>query len=233
MALLYSWANIENAPYRDFSRQRKSIFTSAAQRAEGAGSEAVGERTACGASEKAVPSSATPGSATPGSATVDFCSPALPAGSGPKNVMSYQPLPAQLPRTQGLFPHDLPPIAKAEMRAVLPEPEPPGKTSSVLAVYSIAGGAGKTHALRKPGQNPLLSRRATAARRRIRPWAPALLFRSNRAADGAQEVCSARCERPVHPGNRRRQGDGSMAGWRSERRDGNLATYHSRPWAGL
>jgi cellulose biosynthesis protein BcsQ len=56
----------------------------------------------------------------------------------------HQPVPAELPDTQGAFPEKFTIAAKPGMGAGICELEPAGKGSPVLAVYSIAGGVGKT-----------------------------------------------------------------------------------------
>jgi cellulose biosynthesis protein BcsQ len=146
VALLYSWAKIENAPYRDFSRQRKGPPNPPVRSAEGAKNEETGWRGQSNGSQEAVPPSAALASPTPASATVDVCSPLLLAGLSPEKAMPaiHQPPPTQLMGTHDLFPQPFPAVAKAGMQAALREPEPPDKASPVLAVYSIAGGVGKT-----------------------------------------------------------------------------------------
>jgi len=54
----------------------------------------------------------------------------------------HQTPPPHLPGTHDLFPQAFPAVSKAGMQAALHEPEP--QASPVLAVYSIAGGVGKT-----------------------------------------------------------------------------------------
>jgi cellulose biosynthesis protein BcsQ len=146
VALLYSWAKIENAPYRDFSRQRKGSPNPPVRSAEGAKTEETGGRRQSNGSQGAVPSSAALASPTSVSATVDVCSPLLLAGLSPEKAMpaNHQPPPTQLMGTHDLFTQPFPAVAKAGMQAALRESEPPEKASPVLAVYSVAGGVGKT-----------------------------------------------------------------------------------------
>jgi cellulose biosynthesis protein BcsQ len=143
VALLYSWAKIENAQYRDFSKQRKRAPTPPAQTEQGAIEDAGGSGKSSG-SQKTAPSFVDLPSPNPANATVDVCSPLLLAGLSPERAMPaiHQTPPPQLPGTHDLFPHAFPAVPKAGMQAALREPEP--QSSPVLGVYSIAGGVGKT-----------------------------------------------------------------------------------------
>jgi cellulose biosynthesis protein BcsQ len=146
VALLFSWAKIENAPYRDFSRLRKGAPKPSVHRAEGTRNEDTGGRGESNGSQETVPSSAALASPTPACATVDVCSPLLLAGLSPEKVMStnHQPPPAQQPGTHDLLPQAFQGVSRAGIQTALREPERPDKGSPVLAVYSIAGGVGKT-----------------------------------------------------------------------------------------
>ena len=140
VALLFSWAKIENAHYRDFSRKRPSLSIPV-QNGSGAKNEELAVRVESNGNQE-TGSFSLPAA----SATVDVCSPAIPIGLGPQGAMPaiHQPIPVQLPETRGLFPQDFPAAPNVGMHGGLREPELPGKASPVVAVYSIAGGVGKT-----------------------------------------------------------------------------------------
>jgi cellulose biosynthesis protein BcsQ len=141
VALLYSWAKIENAPYRDFSRQPKSPpeppvhTTERAQDASGERAESKGDGNEDGASSAAVLASP-----APAQAGADVSGPLLLVGLSPEKAMPE----TQLPGNQDWFPQAFTAIARAGMHAGPHEPKPSDKTSPVLAVYSVAGGVGKT-----------------------------------------------------------------------------------------
>jgi cellulose biosynthesis protein BcsQ len=121
VAMLFSWAKIQNAPYRDFSRQPKrsqspSIHTDA-------------------------PSS----SAIAASANIDVCSPELRPGLSSEQTMplEHQAAPSDDPGTRRSIQRDVPAASQVGLRAVY-QPGSAGKPFPVIGIYSIAGGAGKT-----------------------------------------------------------------------------------------
>jgi cellulose biosynthesis protein BcsQ len=124
VAMLFSWAKIQNAPYRDFSRQPKrspspEVYTGA-------------------------PSSPANGaSANTASASIDVCSPELRAVLGSEQTAPVEPqtLPSHDPGTLASLHQDDPLVSKVAMRAAYPGS---GKPSPVIGIYSVAGGAGKT-----------------------------------------------------------------------------------------
>jgi cellulose biosynthesis protein BcsQ len=143
VALLYSWARIENAQYRDFSKQRKRPPTPPVQTEQGA-NENTGGSGESSDSQKTAPSSVALPPPTPANVTVDAGNPPLLAGLNPERAMPaiHQTPPPQLPGTHDVFPQAFPAVSKPGMQAALREHEP--QASPVLAVYSIAGGVGKT-----------------------------------------------------------------------------------------
>ena len=111
VALLYSWANVEDATYRNFSRQPKSLSKQSAQAGKDEGPGGQSE------SNGGYGSNGSYGMVTD-PANLEPSDPAQFAGLAPEAAMP------------GIHP-----------------PSPPvrsGKASSALAVYSIAGGVGKT-----------------------------------------------------------------------------------------
>lgn len=109
VALLFSWAKIENAGYRDFSRQRPHA-TPDENRNDAKNEHVEAENNA-----------------------------SLAAEPDPQPAPEiHSPVAPQLPSTHLLFPQD---PRKAAPGPGIREPE---KAPPVLAVYSIAGGAGKT-----------------------------------------------------------------------------------------
>lgn len=147
VALLYSWAKMENAHYRDFSRQPKKPIQPPVPTAERP-HEATGERVESNGngSQGVAPSSAVLASPVPAHASVDVSSPLLLDGLSPERAMpeTHRASSSQQPGNQDWFPQAFPAIATAGMQTGLDEPKPANKTSPVLAVYSIAGGVGKT-----------------------------------------------------------------------------------------
>jgi cellulose synthase operon protein YhjQ len=140
VAFLYSWAKIENAPYRDFSRQRISL-SNPVQNGKGPQNEDVKVGLETNNSQGAVTLPM-----PPATATIDVCGPAISTGLGPQPAMPaiHQPTPAQLPDTPGSFPEDFTIAARPGIGAGIRELDPARKASPVMAVYSIAGGVGKT-----------------------------------------------------------------------------------------
>jgi cellulose biosynthesis protein BcsQ len=103
VALLYSWAKVENTPYRDFSRQR----TSPSKARHDGGQKVGGEKTEAIADNRSI---------------------ALPE--------TRQAASGQQQTTNGV---SSPPIRSGYREEAAPRQAPP-----VLAVFSLAGGAGKT-----------------------------------------------------------------------------------------
>jgi cellulose biosynthesis protein BcsQ len=147
VALLYSWAKIENAHYRDFSRPPKTHSHPLAQNAEQA-HEVPGERVESSGSsnQDAAPSVAVQASPTPAHTPGDAPGPLLLTGLSPEKAMpeTHQTSSAQLPAYQDWLPQAFTPMATPGMQVGPHEPRPADKTTPVLAVYSIAGGVGKT-----------------------------------------------------------------------------------------
>jgi cellulose biosynthesis protein BcsQ len=128
VAMLFSWAKMENTPYRDFSRPRK---TASAPIAEKAVAEGPAKREA-----EPLPAAVT--SSFPGSVPPDLRTPRATNGTASDQAMA----PTQ--RTSATHPSS-------------------GRLAPVLAVYSVAGGVGKTtlaanlgKALCSLGEQPLL-----------------------------------------------------------------------------
>ena len=123
VAMLFSWAKIQNTPYRDFSRQPKPKPSPSPPVHAGA------------------PSS----SAVAASANIDVCSPELrpDLGSDQTTPVEHQASPAHDPGVRSSLRQDVPALSQAGMRAAY-QAGPPGKPSPVVGIYSVAGGAGKT-----------------------------------------------------------------------------------------
>jgi cellulose biosynthesis protein BcsQ len=121
VAMLFSWAKIQNTPYRDFSRQPKRSPL------------------------PPVHSEAPFSSATVASASIDVCSSELRPDSGlePTTPVAHQAAPSHDPVTSPSVRQDLPVVSQAAMRAIH-QPGHLGKPSPVIGIYSVAGGAGKT-----------------------------------------------------------------------------------------
>jgi cellulose biosynthesis protein BcsQ len=121
VAMLFSWAKIQNAPYRDFSRQPKR------------------------SPSPPVHTGAPPSSAVATSANIDVCSPELRAvlGSESTILVEHQTAPSHDPGILPSLRQDLSVVSQAAMRAIH-QPSHPGKPSPVIGIYSVAGGAGKT-----------------------------------------------------------------------------------------
>jgi cellulose biosynthesis protein BcsQ len=118
--MLFSWAKIQNTPYRDFARQPK--------------------RSPSPPVHTDAPSS----SATPVSANIDVCSPELRPGSlEPTAPAEHQTSTSHDPGNLPSLRQDLPVVSQTAMRAIH-QPGHPGKPSPVIGIYSVAGGAGKT-----------------------------------------------------------------------------------------
>jgi cellulose biosynthesis protein BcsQ len=147
VALLYSWAKIENAHYRDFSRPPKTHSHPPAQIAEQA-HEVPGERVESNgsSSQEGAASVAVYASPAPAHTPGDAPGPLLLTGLSPEKAMpeTHQTSSAQLPPYQDWLPQAFTPIATPGMQVGPHEPKPAEKTTPVLAVYSIAGGVGKT-----------------------------------------------------------------------------------------
>jgi cellulose biosynthesis protein BcsQ len=147
VALLYSWAKIENAHYRDFSRPPKTHSHPPAQITEQA-QEVPGERVEDNVSsnQDAVLPVAVNVSPAPAHTPGDAAGPLLLIGMSPEKAMpeTHQTSSAQLPTNQDWLPQAFTAIATPAMQVGPHEPKLADKTTPVLAVYSIAGGVGKT-----------------------------------------------------------------------------------------
>jgi cellulose biosynthesis protein BcsQ len=137
VAMLFSWAKIQNAPYRDFTRQPKRppappIHTS----------ERAKDQDIAGDSNSSQATAASPIAA---SANIDVCSPELRPGSGSEQTtpVERQASPSRDPGTGHSLRQDVPPPSKGGMRTTF-QPDSPGKLSPVIGIYSVAGGVGKT-----------------------------------------------------------------------------------------
>jgi cellulose biosynthesis protein BcsQ len=137
VAMLFSWAKIQNAPYRDFTRQPKRppappIHTS----------ERAKDQDIAGDSNSSQATAASPIAA---SANIDVCSPELRPGSGSEQTtpVERQASPSHDPGTGHSLRQDVPPPSKGGMRTTF-QPDSPGKLSPVIGIYSVAGGVGKT-----------------------------------------------------------------------------------------
>jgi cellulose biosynthesis protein BcsQ len=147
VALLYSWAKIENAHYRDFSRPPKTHSHPPAQIAKQA-HEAPGEGVESNGSsnQDEVPSVAVAASPIPAHTPVVAPGPLLLTGLSPEKVIpeTHQSSSVQSLAYQDWLPQAFTPIATPGMQVGPHEPKPADKTTPVLAVYSTAGGVGKT-----------------------------------------------------------------------------------------
>jgi cellulose biosynthesis protein BcsQ len=147
VALLYSWAKMESAPYRDFARPPKGGSQPPAQIPEQE-QEVVGQSVESNGSgnQDAALSATVLASQAPAHVAVDAPSPLLLAGLIPEKAMlvTHQTPAAQLPANQDWLPQAFTAIAAAGMQVGPHEPKPSDKTPPVLAVYSIAGGVGTT-----------------------------------------------------------------------------------------
>jgi cellulose biosynthesis protein BcsQ len=121
VAMLFSWAKIQNAPYRDFSRQPKQ------------------------SPSPPVHTDSPSSSANAASANIDVCSPELRAALGSEQTapVKHQGFPSRDPGNCPSLRQDVPAVSQVGMRAIH-EPGSPGKLSPVIGIYSVAGGAGKT-----------------------------------------------------------------------------------------
>jgi cellulose biosynthesis protein BcsQ len=120
VAMLFSWAKIQNAPYRDFSRQPKR------------------------SQSPLVHTDAPSSSAIAASANIDVCSPELRPGLRlePTAPVEHQAAPSHDPRTRRSLQQDVPAVSQAGTLGAYQSGN--GKPSPVIGIYSIAGGAGKT-----------------------------------------------------------------------------------------
>jgi cellulose biosynthesis protein BcsQ len=138
VAMLFSWAKIENTPYRDFSRPVRSV--------DWAKNQETGRASGSNGSHDAVSLSVTVASPVAASVAIDVCSPESRPNlrSETATPSAHQLSPSHLPGTSQSLPQDVPAISKAEMRAAIHESDAHGKVAPVVAVYSVAGGVGKT-----------------------------------------------------------------------------------------
>jgi len=127
VAMLFSWAKIQNAPYRDFTRQPKRSPAPPIHPLESAKDQDIAGDS--GSSHD------TPSSSATASAKIDVCSPELRPGLG-----SEQTTPSYPSGTHHWLQQDLPGVSKAASF----HPDSPGKLSPVIGIYSVAGGVGKT-----------------------------------------------------------------------------------------
>jgi cellulose biosynthesis protein BcsQ len=137
VAMLFSWAKIQNTPYRDFTRQPKRSAASPVHTFERAQDQDI-----AGDSNSSHATAASPIAA---SANIDVCSPELRPGLGSEQTTSVerQASPSYDPGTGHSLRQDVPPASKGGMRTTF-HPDSPGKLSPVIGIYSVAGGVGKT-----------------------------------------------------------------------------------------
>jgi cellulose biosynthesis protein BcsQ len=137
VAMLFSWAKIQNTPYRDFTRQPKRSAASPVHTFERAQDQDI-----AGDSNSSHATAASPIAA---SANIDVCSPELRPGLGSEQTTSVerQASPSHDPGTGHSLRQDVPPASKGGMRTTF-HPDSPGKLSPVIGIYSVAGGVGKT-----------------------------------------------------------------------------------------
>jgi len=137
IARLYSWANVENAPYRDFVRQRKS------------GGAAVAHT---GSPESARDLAGDPrGSSESQTEVPDHPIAAPLTGGFEKTVAQSKSAPANEPISFPVAGHARPRVvhpplessSRGEVQPRRPRPES-GDFRPVIAIYSLAGGVGKT-----------------------------------------------------------------------------------------
>jgi cellulose biosynthesis protein BcsQ len=137
--MLFSWAKIQNTPYRDFTRQPKR---------SPAPSETAQDQDVAGdsnSSHDAPSPSATAASPIAASSNIDVCNPELCPGSGSEHTTHVEPhvSPSHDPGTRHSIWQDIPAGAKGGVRTAF-HPDAPGKVFPVIAIYSVAGGVGKT-----------------------------------------------------------------------------------------
>jgi cellulose biosynthesis protein BcsQ len=124
VAMLFSWAKIQNTPYRDFTRQPKGSPAPPARTFESAKDQDIAGDS--NNSHDVPSSSATAVSPIATSANIDVCSPELRPGLGSEQTTSSHP-----------------PSARS-LRQATSHPDSAGKPSPVIGIYSVAGGVGKT-----------------------------------------------------------------------------------------
>jgi cellulose biosynthesis protein BcsQ len=143
VAMLFSWAKIQNAPYRDFTRQPKRSPAPPIHTSERAKDQDIAGDS--NNSHDSLSSSATAASPVTASANIDICSPELRPGLASEQtaLVERQASPSHDPGTSHSLRHDVPPPSKGGMRTTF-QPDSPGKLSPVIGIYSVAGGVGKT-----------------------------------------------------------------------------------------
>ena len=132
VALLYSWAKIENTPYRDFSRQRTSPESPLVD--SGKKSETIEVKTGRN------------GSDTPTQPYADVSGRESLADEGPQ-LSVHEVLQAGSGgphHPNQLVSQEFAKYPNGATRPMFCDAEPPAKVAPVLAVYSVAGGVGKT-----------------------------------------------------------------------------------------
>src|ERR1700677_2603096 len=143
VAMLFSWAKIQNTPYRDFSRQPKRPPAPLVPTFESA--KDIGAAADGNGSHDAPSSSATAASPIAAAAKIDIRSPELDPGLGSEQTTPPERKNSQShnPGTPHLLRQDAPSASKAGQRIAL-HPDSPAQTSPVIGIYSVAGGVGKT-----------------------------------------------------------------------------------------
>jgi cellulose biosynthesis protein BcsQ len=127
VARLYSWANVEEVPYRSFSRQRRPHFAPISS-PEGA------QRTAAPLTDASL--------TTASPAPIDLSPAALPRATESTLESAVSLPPSQLPVEKPVV---APSSAHVEAHRFQPGTSPWSEVMpGALAVYSLAGGAGKT-----------------------------------------------------------------------------------------
>jgi cellulose biosynthesis protein BcsQ len=141
VAMLFSWAKIQNTPYRYFSRQPKRSPTPPVHTVE----KGTNQDIAGGSNSSHHAPSATSASPIAAAANIDVCSPELRAALGSEQTtpVERQVSPSHDPGTRHSLQQDIPAGSKAGMRTTF-HPDSPGKLPPVIGIYSVAGGVGKT-----------------------------------------------------------------------------------------
>jgi len=141
VAMLFSWAKVQNAAYRDFSRPPRAPRAAPVLNAEQATNSNSGVAAENNGSHAAASLSAVPSVETAG-----VSSPLLRTGSDPQQTTL---VPANQAPTHSSYPHrflsrDVAGSSQPAKAAFFREADSPGKGLPVVAIYSVAGGVGKT-----------------------------------------------------------------------------------------
>lgn len=135
VAMLFSWAKIQNTPYRDFARQPKRPPTPPVHSFERAQEAIAGDSH----SRPDAPSTPATASPIPASVIVDVCSPELRPGLSSEQTTSQ----SHDSGTRHSLRQDVSTASKGSTRTTF-HPDFPDNLSPVIGIYSVAGGVGKT-----------------------------------------------------------------------------------------